>query len=191
MYGNDRFIGEGITEPVPPLASVIVPFALDRQIVVLSAPATPMKICIAKLETVQRGVLTAEVQHRRQTTFTVSSRLAGPTTVFLRHRLEPGWSLLAGAAPPHGAEKLTTFTKVGDSQMFAVELAAGETKTVAITEATPVERQLSLSSDDALGMMKLYIDSPDVSDALARADRGVARDSSRCRGSRRQDRDAA
>ena len=34
VYGDGRFIGEGITEPVPPKASVVVPFAADRQIVV-------------------------------------------------------------------------------------------------------------------------------------------------------------
>jgi hypothetical protein len=34
VYGDGRFIGEGITEPVPPNASVVVPFALDKQIVV-------------------------------------------------------------------------------------------------------------------------------------------------------------
>ena len=34
VYGEGRFIGEGITEPVPPRASVVVPFALDKQVVV-------------------------------------------------------------------------------------------------------------------------------------------------------------
>ena len=30
VYGDGRFIGEGITEPVPPRASVVVPFALEE-----------------------------------------------------------------------------------------------------------------------------------------------------------------
>jgi hypothetical protein len=34
VYGADRYIGEGLTEPIPPKANVVVPFALDRQIVV-------------------------------------------------------------------------------------------------------------------------------------------------------------
>jgi hypothetical protein len=34
VYGNERFIGEGLTEPIPPKASAVVPYALDRQIVV-------------------------------------------------------------------------------------------------------------------------------------------------------------
>ena len=66
VYGDGRFIGEGITEPVPPHASVVVPFALDRQIVVERTDAEADRI--AKLVTAQRGVVTAEVQHRRETT---------------------------------------------------------------------------------------------------------------------------
>src|SRR5439155_4425227 len=76
VYGDGRFIGEGITEPVPPHASVVVPFALDRQIVVTKTSSDTDRI--AKLVTAQRGIVTAEVQHRRQTTFTVTSRLAEP-----------------------------------------------------------------------------------------------------------------
>ena len=34
VYGNERFIGEGLTEPIPPKSSAVVPYALDRQIVV-------------------------------------------------------------------------------------------------------------------------------------------------------------
>jgi hypothetical protein len=34
VYGEGRFIGEGITEPVPPKAAVVVPFALDRQVMI-------------------------------------------------------------------------------------------------------------------------------------------------------------
>jgi hypothetical protein len=155
VYGDGRFIGEGITEPVPPKASVVVPFALDRQIVVESIDNQSDKI--SKLVTAQRGVLTAEVQHRRSTRFTITSRLHEPTKVYLRHRLESGWALV---------EAPSTFTKVGDSQLFEVDLDAGETKYVTIAEATPLERSLELGSDEALKMLGVYVDTPDASPAL-------------------------
>jgi hypothetical protein len=155
VYGDGRFIGEGITEPVPPKASVVVPFALDRQILISHNNAESDRI--AKLVTAERGIITAEVQHRRQTRFTVTSRLTKPTTVYLRHRLESGWSLVE--APPHAM-------KVGDSQLFAIELGAGETKYVTIAEATPLERKLSLESPDALDLMKVFVEEPDASPAL-------------------------
>jgi hypothetical protein len=155
VYGDGRFIGEGITEPVPPKASVVVPFALDKQVVVSSNGSEEDRI--AKLVTLQRGILTAEVQHRRHTKFTVTSRLAVPAKVYLRHRLAEGWTL---------TEAPSKFTKVGDSQLFEVDLPPHETAYVTISEATPVTRTLELQSEEALGMMKLYIEDPEASAAL-------------------------
>jgi hypothetical protein len=155
VYGDGRFIGEGITEPVPPKASVVVPFALDRQIVV--SRNNTESDHIAKLLTVSRGIVTAEVQHRRETKFTLTSRLQKPTRMYLRHRLESGWTLV-DAPPRH--------MTVGDSQLFEVDLAAGETKVVSIAEATPVERRLDLSAEHPLEMMKLFVDEPAASPKL-------------------------
>jgi hypothetical protein len=146
VYGNDRFIGEGITEPVPPKQPVVVPFALDKQIIIERTGSEDDRI--AKLITVQRGIVTAEIQHRRQTRFTITSRLHQPCTVYLRHRLESGWHLVD--AP-------SKFTRVGDSQLFQIELDAGQTRVVTIAESTPVNRSMELSSDEAIGLMKLYV----------------------------------
>ena len=153
VYGDGRFIGEGITEPVPPKASVVVPFALDRQILV-SRSHDQETDRIAKLMTVQRGVLTAEVQHRKEARFTITSRLTQPTKVYLRHRLQSGWQLV---------EAPEKFMKVGDSQLFEIELPAGKTRYVTISEATPVERTLDLNAGETLDMMKVYIDDPKAS----------------------------
>jgi hypothetical protein len=155
VFGDGRFIGEGIAEPVPPHASVVVPFALDRQIVVARDDHEDDRV--ARLQTAERGVVTAELQHRRTTSFAITSRLAEPTTVYLRHRLESGWTLVDA---PSAA------MKVGDSQLFAVDVPAGATRTVDLVEATPVERRLELASDDALALMQLYVDEPDASPKL-------------------------
>jgi len=155
VYGDGRFIGEGITEPVPPRASVVVPFALDKQVVVSASSSEEDRI--AKLITVQRGILTAEVQHRRQTRFTVTSRLAEPAQVFLRHRLAEGWTLV---------ESPKDFMRVGDSQLFQITLGPMETTYVTIAEATPVQRTFQLGNEDALGMMNVFINEPGASPQL-------------------------
>ncbi|MGE0403224.1 MAG: carboxypeptidase-like regulatory domain-containing protein [Kofleriaceae bacterium] len=155
VYGDGRFIGEGITEAVLPHASVVVPFALDKQIVVSKNGNDEDRI--AKILTVQRGIMTAEVQHRRQSRFTITSRSTNSARVYLRHRLATGWTLVD--AP-------STFTKVGDSQLFEVDLGPGETKYVTITEATPVQRTFDLGTDEALGMMKVFIAEPEASPQL-------------------------
>ena len=157
VYGDGRFIGEGITEPVPPHAAAVVPFALDKQIVVERTGAESDQI--AKLVTVQRGIVTAEVQHRRETKFSVTSRLTTPTTVYLRHRLAAGWALV---------DYPERFTRVGDSHLFEIRIGAGETQHVTIVEATPVERTFDLSTDAALGMMKVFVNEPKASPELKR-----------------------
>jgi len=149
VYGDGRFIGEGITEPVPPNASVVVPFALDKQVVIERNDNEQDRI--AKLMTVERGIVTAEIQHRRTTKFTVTSRLAVPTTVYVRHRLEPNWTVVEQPSKP---------MKVGDSQLFRIDLGPGETKYASLVEATPVEKSFDLASEEALGMMKVFIDEP-------------------------------
>jgi Carboxypeptidase regulatory-like domain len=155
VYGDGRFIGEGITEPVPPKASVVVPFASDRQIVV--EEATTEKDKIAKLMTAQRGIVTAEVQHRKATTYTITSRLDKPAKVFVRHKTGEGWTVVD--APPKSL-------KVGDSQLYEVDLAPFGTQYVSIAETTPMERSLQLASDEALGLMKVYIEEPDATPEL-------------------------
>ncbi|MFN0248133.1 MAG: carboxypeptidase regulatory-like domain-containing protein [Kofleriaceae bacterium] len=155
VYGDGRFIGEGITEAVLPRATVVVPFALDKQVVVSKNGTEEDRI--AKIVTVQRGIMTAEVQHRRQSRFTITSRATTGVRVYLRHRLAEGWALV---------EAPSTFTKVGDSQLFEVDLGPSETKYVNITEATPVQRTFELGTDEALGMMKVFIAEPDASPQL-------------------------
>jgi hypothetical protein len=149
VYGEGRFIGEGITEPVPPKASVVIPFASDRQVVISTNDSDEDRI--AKLLTAERGIIRAELQHRKQTKFTVTSRLAKPAKVYLRHRLESGWTLV-DSPPRH--------MKVGDSTLFEVDLAPFETKDVTIAEATPVEQTLDLGSPDTLDKMKVFLDDP-------------------------------
>ncbi|MEO6772801.1 MAG: carboxypeptidase regulatory-like domain-containing protein [Kofleriaceae bacterium] len=155
VYGDGRFIGEGITEPVPPRASVVIPFAADRQVIIEEADTE--KDRIAKLMTAQRGIVDVELQHRKATTYTITSRLDQPVQVFVRHRTEPGWTI--AAAPPKSM-------KVGDSSLYEIDLPAKGTQYVTIAETTPIERSLQLASDEALDLMKVYIEEPDATPEL-------------------------
>jgi hypothetical protein len=155
VYGEGRFIGEGLTEPIPPHASAVVPFALDRQVIVEHGADTENRI--SKLLTLQRGVLTAEVQHLRRKHFTITSRLREPTRVFVRHTVAKGWNLI---------EAPEMFERIGDAHLFEVEVPAQGEVTVEILEATPMTRTLDLTSTVALDMMKVYVDSPVATPAL-------------------------
>ena len=149
VYGADRYIGEGLTEPIPPKANVVVPFALDRQIIVDRDDATENQV--SRLVTLQRGVLTAEVQHIKRTKLTFTSRLHTATKVYLRHTTEKGWLVL---------EAPKTYERLGDAHLFEIELGAGESKVIEIAEATPLTRTLDLAQPTTLDMMKVFVESP-------------------------------
>lgn len=150
VYGDERFIGEGLTEPIPPKASAVVPYALDRQIVIERDDSEQNKI--AKLVTLERGILTAEVQHIRTQKLTITNRLREKTKVFVRHTVNKGWTLL---------EAPDAFERVGDAHLFEVELGPNEVKHVAISESTPMQRTLDLQANVSLEMMKVYVEAPD------------------------------
>ncbi|HSN27632.1 MAG TPA: hypothetical protein VLT45_15175, partial [Kofleriaceae bacterium] len=159
VYGNERFIGEGLTEPIAPKSSAVVPYALDRQIVVERNESEDDRL--SKLVTLQRGVMTAEVQHIRHEKMTLTNRLPTIAKVYLRHTVKKGWKLID--APP-------AYERVGDAHLFEVDLKPGESKVVDIAEATPIERTLDLNAEVTLDMMKIYVDSavgsPELKDSL-------------------------
>jgi len=155
VYGAERFIGEGLTEPIPPKSSAVVPYALDRQIVVERNTDEENKL--SRLVTLQRGILTAEVQHIRRQKMSITNRLPELAKVYIRHTVNKGWKLLE--APP-------AFERVGEAHLFEVHLKPGETKTVEIAEATPMERTLDLNADVTLEMMKVWVEAPEGSAEL-------------------------
>jgi OmpA family protein len=146
VYGDGRFIGEGLTDPIPPGATAVVPFALDRQVVIDRDNDTRNEI--AQLITLQRGVLTAEVRHIRRTQLTVTNRLAHSIKLFIRHPVEKGWEL-------RKSPKL--HERVADSYLFALELDKGESRKVEIEEGTPLQKTIDLHSPGGIDMISLYL----------------------------------
>lgn len=155
VYGDGRVIGEGLTEPIPPHANVVIPFALDRQIVVERLDEQEHRV--SQLVTLQRGILTAEVQQIKKTRLTVTSRLREDTTVYIRHTVGKGWTLLD--APE-------TFERIADAHLFAIPVEAGKTAMVEISEATPLTRTLDLNHDATLDMMKVFVETAESSPEL-------------------------
>ncbi|MBP8805175.1 MAG: hypothetical protein KBG48_09100 [Kofleriaceae bacterium] len=148
VYGEGRYVGEGLTDAVPPHAAVVIPYALDRQIVVDTDGGTRDEL--ARLVTLERGILTAEVQHIRTRTLTITSRLRSPATVYVRHPIEPGWTLLDVTLP---------LERVGDALLVAVRLEAGETRQLTLEEATPLTRRLVLADTSTLDQLAVYVQS--------------------------------
>ncbi len=156
VYGRARFVGEGLTEAIPPHATAVVPFALDRQVVIERQGEEGDRV--AKLLTLARGILTCELQHRKTIKLRVTNRLQEPTTVLVRHTSSRGWTV---SAAPADSEQY------GAARLYRVRLAAGETKTVQIDETTPIQKTIDLRSPDGLTMVKAFLDGADRPAELA------------------------
>lgn len=167
VFGDGRFVGEGLADPIPANAVAFVPFALDRQIVVERKDDGRDEI--AKILTVQRGVFSTEVKHTKRATFTLYNRLSERATVYLRHAVTPGYHLTK-APPSAGPTKDTKRTlldgkgddgeHLGGGHLFRVEIEPGAKADVVIEEATPVRRTADIRTTAGLDLVRAYLTSP-------------------------------
>ncbi len=148
VFGEGRFIGEGMSEPIPGKQIAFVPFALDRQVVVDRTDAERDEI--ARVLTVQRGVFSTEVQHIKKTTLVVHNRLAAPAVVYIRHAVTPGYKIAKGPSEPE---------HVGNADLYRVEIDGFGKKELSLEEATPVYRTADIRSPDGLELVKAYLSS--------------------------------
>lgn len=146
VYGAGRFIGEGLAEPIPPGATAVVPFALDRQVTVDRSGSTGDRM--SKLVKLSRGALTAEVQHVRNTELKIANRSHLATTVLVRHTTPRGWQITQG---PKAVEQF------GEARLFAVDVPAGESRVLKIEEATPLVRTVDLRSQVGVDLVRVYL----------------------------------
>jgi len=165
VFGEGRFIGEGLTEPIPGKSTSFIPYALDRQIMVESEDGE--REAIARILTVQRGVLSSEVKHVRKKKLVLRNRLAEPATVYLRHTVKKGYKLLPSSAEgpkpagdPSAPQRLglEPAGKLGEATLFRVTIPAGSAGEVLIEEETPVYKTVDLRSPSGMGLVKLYLD---------------------------------
>lgn len=156
VFGDGRFIGEGLAEPIPAKSVAFVPFALDRQIVVERKDAE--HDAIAKIITVQRGVFSTEVKHTKKATFTLFNRLEEKATVFIKHTVAPGYTLVKA---PEGR-----MDHLAGALLFRVELAPNAKMDVSVEEATPVLRTTDIRTSAGLDLVRAYLSSAAVAGPL-------------------------
>ena len=148
VYGDGRFIGEGMCEPIPAKSNAFIPFALDRQIVIERAAAERDEI--SKILTVQRGVFSTEVQHIRQTKLVLRSRMGEAASVYMRHVVPDGYKLTKG---PKSEERLA------GAPLFKIDVPAGGTVEVVLEVATPIFRSTDIRSAAGMEMVRAYLSS--------------------------------
>jgi len=158
VFGEGRFVGEGLADPIPAKSVAFVPFALDRQIVVERKDAD--RDDIAKIITVQRGVFSTQIQHTKRATFTLYNRLPERATVYLRHTVAAGYKLTK--APEHSTDatiKGSTAEHLGGAHLFRVELEPNGKTDVIVEEATPVFRSTDIRTTAGQDLVRAYLSS--------------------------------
>jgi hypothetical protein len=148
VFGEGKFIGEGLADPIPARSVAFVPFALDRQIVVDKDEST--RDDIARVISVQRGVFSNEVQHTRKTTLTLNNRMDEKATVYIRHSVPQGYKLTKSPAAKE---------RIGSAHLFRVDVPASGKVEVVIEEATPLFKTADIRSPEGLALIKLYLSS--------------------------------
>ena len=129
VFGGGRFIGEGLSEPIPARSVAFVPFALDRQIVAVRKDEG--RDSIARILSVQRGVFSCEVQHTRRIAYSLHNRLPEPAVVYVKHTVQNGYKL---------AKEIKQPEHLGSANLFRVDLAAGGMPSWWSTRARPFIR---------------------------------------------------
>ncbi|MDI3286691.1 DUF4139 domain-containing protein [Polyangium sp. 15x6] len=155
VFGEGRFIGEGMSDPIPARSFAFVPFALDRQIVVERKDDTRDEI--ARILSVQRGVFSTEVRHTKKKTLVMTNRLQDTATVYVRHTVSPGFKL--AKAPP-------SQERIGESYLFKIEIPAGAKVEVDIEEATPLFKSTDIRSTVGMEMVRVHLSSAAASGPL-------------------------
>lgn len=148
VFGEGRFIGEGMCEPIPAKSTAFVPFALDRQIVIERKGEERDEI--SRILSVQRGVFSTEVQHIRQTKLVLRSRMGDPASVYLRHLVPEGYKLTKS---PKSEERLA------GAPLFKIDVPANGTVEVLLEVATPIFRSTDIRSSTGMEMVRAYLSS--------------------------------
>ena len=156
VFGEGKFVGEGLAEPIPARSVAFVPFALDRQIVVERKDAERDEI--ARIITVNRGVFSTELRHTKKATFTLFNRMGEKATVYIKHSVAPGYKLTKfpdTRSPVPGAGDSSDH--LAGANLFRVDLEPNARADIEIEEATPVFRTTDIRSPAGLDLVRVYL----------------------------------
>jgi hypothetical protein len=157
VYAKQQFLGEGLTEPIPPKAAALVPYALDRSLVI--DPKSDTREEVEVLQTIERGIATTETRRIRRTELDIANRGHADARLFVRHRVPTGWSL---RDPPKGVERMR-----GDV-LVPVSVGAGSAAKVVLEESMPIDTTIDLRSPSGLQAIAVFLKAHTVAPELKR-----------------------
>jgi hypothetical protein len=145
VFGEGRFVGEGISEPIPAHGAAFVPFALDRQVVVERADEERERI--VAVQGVDDRLVAAEVERVRRVTYTIHDRGTNPAVIYVGHRPEDGWKL---------ADPSASIERMGPAHLFRLEIAAGAEATLTVEEVSTTTRSIDVRAAQSLDLLARF-----------------------------------
>jgi hypothetical protein len=130
VYAEGQFLGEGLSEAIPPKSVAFVPFEINRLI------------------TIDRGVVTAEVQQIRKTTFSLHNRGDAAARVYVRHAVQSGWTLRPTAI---------AMERLSGSYLFPVTVPARSALEVSVEESQPMQQTVDIRTTAGADSVGLYL----------------------------------
>lgn len=161
VFAGGQFLGEGLSDAILPDSRAFVPFALDRKLIVDTDQATREQL--DRLLTIERGIVRSEARSIRTTKLSLINRDGKAATVYVRHPISEGFKL---EAPTSGVEKLN------GAYLFAVNVPANESVSLAIEESTPMQKSLDIRTEGGISELDLFLHSaaklePELANKLA------------------------
>ena len=148
VFGQGRFIGEGLTDPIPGKSVSFIPFALDRQVVIEEEGESADKI--ARIITAQRGILSTEMRHSKTKKLAITNKLSEPASVYIRHTVPKNFKL---TKHPEDVER------IGEAYLFRVDIPANGKVDVVIEEETPVFKTVDIRSQGGMELVRAFVSS--------------------------------
>jgi hypothetical protein len=158
VYAAGQFLGEGMSDPIPPKSSAFVPYALDRELLV--EPISDTREELERLVTIERGIVTAEARRIRSTRLSLVNRGRSAAVVYVRHQVPDGWKLRPGK---HKSEKLR------GAHLFPVQMAARSSVELLIEEAQPMTKSVDIHTDAGVKEIGLFLETAQELDPELRA----------------------
>lgn len=155
VFGEGRFIGEGLSEPIPAHAQAFIPFALDRQIVIEHKDNESDSI--RRILSVQRGVFHTELSRMHKVAFTLHNRLGEKAVVYVKHSVPSGYTLTPGSK---------SVERLGEAHLFRVELEPNGKADLTIEETTPVFSTTDIRSAVGIDLIRVYLNSGAIDPVL-------------------------
>lgn len=146
VFGDQTFVGEGLSDQIAPGEETILPYALDKQVRIDKETAQDFKL--SGIKSVFPGGAVVEQQLVRETSYELSNRSNRHSKVFVRHDRDTGWKQLSGPV---------AHEKIGKMSLFPVTLKAGSKETLSVKEMTPVTATFSFNDDNQVKQLVRYV----------------------------------